>query len=410
MTSRSDVTRVLVVGGGIGGVATALACARQGIDVRVLEQAQELSEIGAGLQLGPNGVRTLRSFGVLDAVERTAVPPRRIVLLDVDTDEEIFAINCGEEFVARYGERYTVMHRGDLFAALLDSARATGLVEVLPRKTVVGIDQNDSGATAHCADGTSYTGEVLIGADGLRSYVRQVVIGDGDPLVSDYVVYRGPGPRPDGIEDAVKLYAGHRHHIMQYPIQGGEQLNRVFSFKSTRGAPGSETWGTPEELFETFANASDYVKSALESVDVSKRWLLCDRRPTPGWTQGRVTLLGDAAHAMRQYLAQGAVQAIEDADVLARCLVQRADDVTSALKAYEEIRYPRTTAVQQVTRFWGELSHVGGIARTMRDYTLRQLGDRVYDFFDWLYLANPPAPLQVPDSLGLYDELLVGAE
>lgn len=399
----SDRATVLIVGGGIGGVATALACARRGITARVLERASELAEIGAGLQLGPNGVRILRGLDVLDVVERTAVVPRRAVMLDVNTGAEIYSLAFDDTFVARFRERYTVMHRGDLFATLLAAARETGRVEVLPGKEVVAVEQDDDGATAHCADGTSYRGDLLVGADGLHSAVRRTVIGDAAPLASDYVVYRGPGPRPAGIEDAVMLYTGDRHHLMQYPMQGGEMLNRVMSFKSVRGAPGDDAWGTPDELFETFADSCDYVRGALAEMDTSKRWFLCDREPTPGWSQGRITLLGDAAHAMRQYLAQGAVQALEDAVALGQCVADQADDPVRALKSYEALRYPRVSAVQRNTRFFGELTHLGGVAATLRNYIFSQLPAGDFRFLDWLYGVDAPPPVEPPSWLDLYD-------
>lgn len=403
MTSRTDAPTVLVVGGGIGGVATALACARRGISVRVLERAAELNEIGAGLQLGPNGVRILRDLDVLDVVERSAVTPRRAVMLDVTSGEEIYSLDFDEAFVARFGARYTVMHRGDLFTTLLDAARATGLVDVLPGKQVLAVEQDDDGARAHCADGTEYRGAVLVGADGLHSVVRKVVIADDEPLVSDYVVYRGPGPRPDGVEDAVMLYTGDRHHLMQYPMQGGEMLNRVMSFKSVRALPESEDWGTPDELAETYADACEYVQGALREMDTSKRWFLCDRAPVPGWSQGRVTLLGDAAHAMRQYLAQGAVQALEDAAAISAALAENPDDLVGALKSYEAARYPRASAVQRNTRFFGELTHLGGIGAALRNYIFSQLPRGDFRFLDWLYGIDAPPPVETPSWLDLYD-------
>lgn len=403
MKLDADRPKVLIVGGGIGGVATALACARRGITATVIERAAELAEIGAGLQLGPNGVRILRGLDVLDVVERTAVAPRRAVMLDVNSGEEIYSLEFDDAFVERFGARYTVMHRGDLFATLLAAARATGLVEVIPGKQVVAVEQDEDGATAQCADGTTYTGAVLVGADGLNSTVRKALIGDGEPLVSDYVIYRGPGPRPEGVEDAVMLYTGDRHHLMQYPMQGGEMLNRVMSFKSVRGTPGSDAWGAPEELFETFADSCDYVRGALAEMDTSKRWFLCDRAPTSGWSQGRMTLLGDAAHAMRQYLAQGAVQALEDAVAFSASMSDHADDPIGALKSYEAVRYPRVAAVQRNTRFFGELTHLGGVAAALRNYIFSQLPAGDFRFLDWLYGVDAPPPVEAPSWLDLYD-------
>jgi len=383
-------------------VSPALALARAGILVQVLERAPIIEEIGAGLQLAPNAGRVLHRLGVFDVVKRTAVLPRRAVMLDVTTGREIYSMDLGSAFVDRFGLPYTVMHRGDLLTALLQGCADTGFVEINPGREVVALEQDPDLVTAHCADGSSYSADVLVGADGLNSAVRKCVLDDKPPLMSRYVIYRGPGPRPAGVEDAVMLYTGDRHHLMQYPIHGGEMLNRVASFESTRGEPGSAEWGAPEELAERFAGACDYVCDAIREVDTSKRWGLFDREPAAGWSQGRVTLLGDAAHPMRQYLAQGAAQALEDALSLSACLASAAGEVAAALKTYESIRYPRVSAIQRNTRYFGQFTHIGGVAATVRDYMLSMLPNTDYRFLDWLYgEGGEPAP-EAPSHLGLY--------
>ncbi len=395
-------TEIIIVGGGIGGVSTALSCARQGFPVTVLERAPEFGEVGAGLQVGPNAWRVLDSLGVARRLSGRAVLPSRWALMDIVTGNEIFSLPFGVKFESRYGAPYAVMHRGELLTALLDACRATGLVRLLAGKEVVAVEQDDESATARCSDGSSYTADALVAADGLRSTIRARFLDPEPPLVSPYVIYRGPGPRPEGVENAVMLYVGDGVHYMQYPISGGTMLNRVASFKSTRGEPGSPGWGTPEELTERFADAIPYVREAIGEMDLDRRWPLCDRKPMAGWAQGRITLLGDAAHPMNQYLAQGACQALEDALALGAALAAAPEDPAAAFASFEKARYPRVSAVQEFTRFIGDFCHFGGAAALLRDHFLGGLdaADR-YDYLDWLYAEGGSAP-RMPDHVDLY--------
>jgi 2-polyprenyl-6-methoxyphenol hydroxylase-like FAD-dependent oxidoreductase len=399
--------RILIVGGGIGGVATALACARKGIGVRVLERAPVIAEVGAGLQVGPNAWRALTTLGVIDRLESSAVLPRRAVMLDVVSGEEITSLDFGPEFVTRYGAPYAVMHRGDLLTSLIEGCRATGLVTLVPGKEVIELTQSaDAAATVRCADGSSYSAAAVIGADGLRSTLRRHLFDESAPLVSRYVDYRGTIPRPAHAEDAVMVWVGDNLHYIQYPVRGGQVLNQVASFASDRGYPGDDDWGTPEELTERFAGACAYVKAGMRSLDTAKRWLLHDRRPTAGWARGRVVLLGDAAHPMQQYLAQGACQALEDAVALGEAVAASPDDLPGAWEKFEAVRFPRTTAVQQVTRYFGEICHMGGVSGTLRNHMLRARAATDYRHVDWLYgVATDdavPALPRLPPHLNLY--------
>lgn len=402
-----DEPRVLIIGGGIGGVATALACAQAGIGVRLLERAPELREIGAGLQLGPNAGRVLQALGVFDAAARTAVLPRRAVVINAGTGEEVASLWFDADFTARYGAPYTVMHRGDLLTALLGGCAATGMVEILTGKEVTAFEQDADRVSVSCADGTAFDATAVIGADGIHSTIRKTVIGPDAPLVSSYAIYRGPGPRPAGTEDAVMLYAGNGYHLMQYPMHGQEMINRVASFVTPGLRPGDPGWGSLAELDRAFAPACDAVKEGITHLDTGKVWQLPDRAPASGWSAGRVTLLGDAAHAMRQYLAQGAGQALEDALCVSQCLAsalagEGLSGVPAAFARYEATRYPRTTAVQRWTRYFGELVHMGGVAATLRDHVFRSLPPGAAPNVDWLYARNPPPPPEVPDGLSLY--------
>ncbi|MDF3337118.1 FAD-dependent monooxygenase [Mycolicibacterium septicum] len=370
--------RVLVVGGGIGGVATALSLARQGSAVRVLERASVIEEVGAGLQVGPNAWRALTRLGVVERLETAAVRPGRAVMKNIHTGDEITSLDFGPRFVARYGAPYTVLHRADLLSALVDACAATGRVELTTGCEVVKVRQGADVVSVECADGSTDTADALIGADGLRSTVRRLVVDDALPVVDSYVVYRGPGPRPEGVEDAVTLYVGDGLHYMQYPVRGGEVLNRVASFKPQES-------GDADEFLARFDRTCDYVRAAIGEFDLNKQWPLCDREPLGEWAVGRITLLGDAAHPMHQYLAQGACQALEDAVVLGASIAESGTDIEGALKKYEAIRFPRASRVQRVTRQMGELCHLGGVGAALRDHVLSTRAVDDYQHVDWLY-------------------------
>jgi salicylate hydroxylase len=396
---------IVIVGGGICGLATALACARQRIPVLVLEQASVLTETGAGVQVGPNAWRALHDLGIAGALEARAVLPHRWALMDIYTGRQITALEFGPDFVARYGAPYALLHRGELLTALINECSASGLVDIAPGAEVTGVTQRTDTATAHCADGSDQTASAVIGADGLHSVVRQSILDNRPPLISRYVVYRGLGPRPAGVDDSSRLYVGADMHLMQYPVSGGRMLNRVASFKSLRGEPGSEGWGTPAEFADRFSSACEYVRDAIQEMDLSRRWLLRDRMPAAGWAQGRVTLIGDAAHPMQQYLAQGACQALEDAVALGEAVHGSRADFPRAFQRFEAARFPRTSAVQRLSRFVGDICHAGGVTAVLRDHVLAQRAADDYGWFDWLY-GGPadgrhPIP-QLPASLDLY--------
>ncbi|GAA3886266.1 3-hydroxybenzoate 6-monooxygenase [Leifsonia kafniensis] len=389
----SQNTEIIVVGCGIGGASTALALAKAGHRVRVLERAPVIAEVGAGLQVGPNAMRILRDLGVNDYLTERAVLPDRAVMREISTGDEVVSFDFGDDFRALYEAPYAVMHRGDLLTGLIKAAEATGLVTIEPGKGIVDIVDNGDTVTVRAADGTSYTSTAVIGADGIRSRIREYVIGASAPLASKYVIYRGTIKRTDEIENAVTLQAGPNHHVMHYPIRGGSEVNVVVSFKSERDVPGGPEWGSVEELRETFAGANPLVQRLLEQIDTTNRWTQFDREPEAGWSKGRVVLMGDAAHPTHQYLAQGAGQAMEDAVELARVITEFGDDVSGAFVEFERRRFDRTSAVQRGSRFWGELSHVGGDEARARDLLLRSVAPDDRRFIDWIYTTSDDVPL-----------------
>jgi salicylate hydroxylase len=376
---RADI---LVVGGGIGGLTAALALARDGHRVRVLEKAAQFAELGAGLQLAPNATRVLAGLGVLGRVLEAGVRPRRLLLRSALTADELTALDLGEPFRARYGAPYVVMHRSDLLAILYDGCLAAG-VELQADKDVVAVAGDDGAATAECADGTSYRGAALIAADGLHSGIRALFSAD-QPVCSGFAAYRGTA-RIDEVTarselDEVVAWIGPDLHFVQYPLRAGQIYNQVAVFRSRRYAadPGlaDGEWGGPGELDEAFGPCCPQVREATGFLWRDRWWPMYDREPLAGWTRGRIALLGDAAHPMLQYLAQGACPGPQ---------------LTSkALAGYEAERAAHAARVQRTARTWGDIWHVGGVGALLRDELFRRRPADDYSYTDWLYGSPPP--------------------
>ena len=383
---------LLIAGGGIGGLATALALASHDLDVHVIEKASAFGEIGAGIQLAPNASWALDRLGVLDAVHEHAVFPSRIAWMDAESGQPLTSLDLGDSFRGRYGYNYLVMHRSDLLNALLARCRAHPRIRLETDKDVIRIEESAESTTVQCADGSSYRTELLIGADGLWSTVRAHLVGDGEPECSRYVAYRGAIPISEisthaGL-DSVMLWTGPDMHLVQYPVRRGELYNQVAVFKSERYRPGTDDWGTPDEMDAHFGRGAELVRSALTKIKRNRRWPMYDRLPTTTWSRNRVVLLGDAAHPMLQYLAQGAAQALEDSVVFGDAIA--AHGIDDGVTAYERERQPRTARVQTLAREWGEYWHLhDGSARTARDRYLRARAPEDYQESDWFYGYAP---------------------
>jgi salicylate hydroxylase len=386
----SDVidSDVLVAGGGIAGLAAAYALARRGRRVRVLERAPGFTEVGAGLQLGPNATRILRDWGLLDEIIARGVLPRRLVLKDAVDGAELTSLELGPGFLARYGAPYVVIHRSDLLTILYDACAAAG-VELLAEHDAGGLSLAAGHAGLRAAGRTHRAG-VVLGADGLWSSLRGELVGD-EPIGSGFVAYRGTreaadaaGADPDAFTDMV-MNIGPGRHLVQYPLRQGELLNTVAVFASPAHARGEPEWGGPEELDAAFAGSCATVRRGLEFLWRDRRWPMFDRPPTSTWVRGRFGLIGDAAHPMLQYLAQGACQAFEDAACLAELTGDGPADWPAALGQYQRIRAPRTARVQTTARIWGDIWHCDGLTRMLRNALLtdRRLDD--YRYIDWLY-------------------------
>ena len=384
----------IVVGGGIGGLACALALSRKGFSSVVLEQAAEFGEIGAGIQLGPNVFRMFEKLGITDEINKYAVYPKGLMMRDVVTGEEVTTLPLNEAFLKRFKYPYGVIHRADIHRVLLEACqKAPDKVTLLTNSKAVSIDDEGGKVVVTTETGDRREGAALIGADGLWSTVRQKIVGDGKPNVSGHITYRAVLKTSDMPEELrwqmMVIWAGEKTHLVQYPVRGGDLFNLVATFHSDKFAEGWDSFGDAAELHERFSGACAPVKTLLGKIESWRMWVLCDRPPIRDWTKGNITLLGDAAHPMLQYLAQGANMAIEDAVCLATELTRCGGNWNAAFLAYQKERYLRTARVQLTAKLYGEVYHASGATRDLRNAVL---GDRTpeqaFESMAWLY--DPP--------------------
>jgi salicylate hydroxylase len=386
--------QIAIVGGGIGGLAAARALSLAGRRSVVLEQAPKFAEVGAGVQMGPNGFRMLETLGLRDIIDDVAVFPDDLIVMDGVTAREITRIPVAGAFRERFAEPYALVHRADLHRALLDRCSEDPLVELRPGSTVTGYVDSAAGVTVSLGQDSTLEADALIGADGLWSQTRQSIVGDGDPRVSGHIAYRAVLPIEDVEEryrhNAMILWAGPRNHLVQYPLRGGKLFNLVAVFHSDRYVEGWNRTGDPEELHRRFAGNGDTVRSLLAKVETWRMWVLCDRDPVARWSSGRATLIGDAAHPMLQYLAQGACMALEDAVVLTQHILANESDIAAAFSQYERERYLRTGRCQVMARVHGAFYHAEGVTRELATHFLqRRSVEESFESLAWLYDFNP---------------------
>jgi 2-polyprenyl-6-methoxyphenol hydroxylase-like FAD-dependent oxidoreductase len=391
----------VVVGGGIGGLAAAIGLARIGRPVSVLERAPQFGEVGAGLQLGPNASRMLDHLGVIDTVHSSAVFPSRLRMCDIADGRQIAELDLGRKFKERYGYPYVVMHRSDLHKALLDACRSNPAISLNTGCEVVDVVDQGRGYTISCTDGRQFAATAIIGADGIRSLMRAKLIGDGEPIDSGYVAYRGAVAMTEMTEhaglDNVVLWTGQEIHLVQYPVRGGQLYNQVAVFRSSAGSDDSDPSEISTELDRRFTETCRHVRAALPTVGRARRWRLYDRCPAEGWSKGRMTVLGDAAHPMLQFLAQGACQALEDAVCLSEQVEQYGNRIEEAFVSYEQLRAPRTARVQTNARTFGEIIHAGTAGQITRNALLSLMAGDDFRYVDWLYgqsaFSEAPIPI-----------------
>ncbi|OKX82249.1 3-hydroxybenzoate 6-hydroxylase [Corynebacterium glutamicum] len=410
--------KIIISGGGIGGAAGALALALRGADVTLYERAAEFKEVGAGLQIGPHGWRMLESWGLLDQIVAAGYLPEDMQFRDAVNRETILTMRFDEEFQQHYGGRYLVIHRSDLLNILVTNAEAAGAklhngVLVTDSRTVDGSIEVDIESSINKGeDNKTLLVDAFLAFDGIHSVMRKKLVDDA-PVASSYVAYRGTSKLAEDAEmkdlKSVIGYIGPHVHFIQYPLRGGELLNQVAVFESQRYLDGRtagdipEDWGNPEELDRAYNHCDPFIQDRLDTLWRNNWWQMSDREPLKNWRIGRMLLLGDAAHPPLQYLASGAVMAMEDAEAVALFAADAARagnlDWEEVLAEVEAERRPRCSRIQTIGRFWGELWHVEGTARLIRNEVFRQ-ADRNgwFIYADWLWgydaskrahIANP---------------------
>jgi 3-hydroxybenzoate 6-monooxygenase len=382
----------LIAGGGIGGLVTAYALALKGFPVRVFEQADEFREVGAGIQLGPNIFRALEKIGLKDAMLKDAWEPGALTMRCGLTGKVISSMPLGKQAQAYFGQPYAVTHRQDIHGVYLHACQGNNLITLETSREVADFEDRGDRVTVHLKSGESVDGRALIGCDGLWSKIRDRIVGDGKPRVSGHIAYRAVLKREEVPDDLwqpdMLLYAGPRTHFVQYPLRRGELYNLVAVFHSDHYAEGWNTEGDKQLLWDHFKMQRPEVLRLLERINVWRFWVLCDREPVKEWSKGRVALLGDAAHPMLQYLAQGACQATEDAVWLAEKVAEQPNDLSAAFLAYQQQRYLRTARVQIMARVYGEFFHARGPTAELRDQMLgARTPEQAYEGINWLYGA-----------------------
>lgn len=383
---------ILIAGGGIGGFAAALALAKQGFKIKVLEQAPEIGEIGAGIQLGPNAFHAFDALGIGDRARGRAVYTEFMVMHDAIDEYQVGRIETDDVFRQRFGNPYAVIHRADIHSSLVEGAQENGEIEIITDCCIVDVDQDASGVTVTDHKGNVYTGQALIGADGVKSVVREKYVGD-PALVTGHVVYRAVVPKsefPENLQwNAASIWVGPNCHLVHYPLRGGEEYNVVVTFHSREQEEWGVKDGSKEEVLSYFQDICPKARQLIELPKSWKRWATADREPIDQWSYGRITLLGDAAHPTTQYMAQGACMAMEDAVTLGEALRVNNNDIAAAFDMYQRARVSRTARIVLSSREMGKLYHAKGVQRMVRNDLWRgRTSERFYDAMEWLYGWN----------------------
>ncbi|WP_445660281.1 3-hydroxybenzoate 6-monooxygenase [Acinetobacter sp. F16] len=388
----NQLSPILIAGGGIGGFAAALALAKQGFKVQVFEQASEIGEIGAGIQLGPNAFNAFDALGIGDRARGRAVYTDYMVMHDAIDEYQVGRIDTGDAFLNRFGNPYAVIHRADIHSSLVEGAQECGEIEIITNCRITHVEQDDTGVTITDQNRKSYTGQALIGADGVKSVVREKYVGD-PALVTGHVVYRAVVPKSEFPEElqwnAASIWVGPNCHLVHYPLRGGEEYNVVVTFHSREQEEWGVKDGSKEEVLSYFQGICPKARKLIELPKSWKRWATADREPIDQWSYGRITLLGDAAHPTTQYMAQGACMAMEDAVTLGEALRISNNNIQQAFQIYQCARVARTARIVLSSREMGKIYHAKGVQRMVRNDLWRgRPNERFYDAMEWLYGWN----------------------
>jgi salicylate hydroxylase len=384
---------IVIAGAGIGGLTAALALANKGFRIILVDKADRLDETGAGIQLSPNAARVLIGLGLRERLMPAAVAPEAIVI-KTRRNRELARLPLGAAIAARYGAPYWIIHRGDLQAALLDAVRAHPDIALELSVEVDGFALNTDGITVQALRNlraVDIQGAALVGADGVWSNLRARLAGPDSPRFAQRTAWRALVPAdavaPDLRGGDVHLWLGRRSHLVHYPVKAGAMINIVAIATDERPSPGWSTASAPDEVIARYSQS--WAKEACGLLALPTQWLkwpLYWRPPLRRWGEGPVTLLGDAAHPMLPFLAQGAAMAIEDAAVLANFAAATPDDMTAAMRRYEDARRERTAKVERTARLNGRIYHLAWPASALRNLAMRALGsERLLARYDWIY-------------------------
>jgi salicylate hydroxylase len=387
---------VLIAGGGIAGLATALALSKRSIPSRILEQRAQPSEAGAGIQIGPNGVRVLAALGVAPRLAAHASQPAEIVVRQGENARVLARMPLGTWIEARHGAPYWVVHRRDLQAALLSCVETERSIEMVAGFTVVEATARGDYAEVRSATGETLRGPLLVGADGIRSLVRNTIASDARLTFSGTAASRALLPaeaaRALGDPDTVGVWLARDAHVVHYPVEAGAKTAVVAIVPDHRMI---DDWAAPNDwatLAPHLAAFSPTLTDALAAAPEWRRWALFETEPLARLVAGRVALVGDAAHPILPFLAQGGVMALEDAVVLAQCVLEPATDIPRALKSYEAARRSRVGAIARASRSNGRIFHLSGAAALARNMALAAIpASRLMARYDWVYGWRPPA-------------------
>jgi salicylate hydroxylase len=381
---------ILIVGGGLGGLTAALALARRGLEARVLEGAPAFGAIGYGIQFGPNVFHVFDRIGVSDAVLEHADSPPALVMFDALNGREVTRISTGPSLRARFKHPYIIVHRVDMHDVLLDACKREPAITLVPDAMMTRFDDHGDAVAVTTEDGRTFSGRVLIGADGIRSRIRAQLFGDGGPVPNGYTAFRTIVPMGDVTADVqrdiVALWGGPGFHVVHYPLRHGELFNIVAVFRRPASAERGDAAAYRAELEQVYRDAHPTLKALLKLFDLSRRQAIADRDPMRHWHRGRVVLLGDAAHPTIQSMAQGACMAIEDGLCLAECLATADGDHGAAFRRFDNARAVRTARLTLESRYMWEVYHADGIAR---EVYWQMLGERseadTFQCLAWLY-------------------------
>lgn len=381
---------VIIVGGGIGGMATALAFAKQNIPSIILERAAQFREAGAGIQFCPNSFKILDFLGISKAFEDIAIFPDHICYVDGLLDFEFVRLPLGSKMVERFNHPFGSFHREDVLKTFGNECKKSPLIRMIPAAKVIDIQEKTDRVLAITEDQTIYEGEIVVGCDGIWSVVRKFVEENVALRVSGQIIYRGVVPEsemPGGLQlGNITHYVRPGAHLVYYPIGTKGDFNISAIFQTDRLPDTKESIGNKEEFYSYFEGSIPKVMELVERVDTSRMWPLCDIEPLSNWSKGRIVLLGDAAHATLPYLTSGAGMAVEDAVVLAQKVVENPTNYSLAFKQYQEERRLRTAYVQLFSRMYGDVHHSKGIARELRNHLVSKRSiEENYEWVSYLY-------------------------